>query len=109
MIKKLKEYLLYRRNKKIAKRELTAIAATTLPLIQNASDKASNIVNFVTRLAEETKKMEGEQLIRMVLDDVSDMLETDNSRIIEIFSYLANMSPEDIQKILVHSLVETIS
>lgn len=108
MIKKLNEYLLYRRSKRIAKRELTAIAAATLPLIRNISDKGSSIVNFVTRLAEETKKVEGEQLIHMVLDEVSTILDTDNDRIVEILSYLANMSPEDIQKILVHSVVETI-
>lgn len=76
--------------------------------MRNISDKGSSIVNFVTRLAEETKEVEGEQLIRMVLDEVSTILDTDNDQIVEILSYLASMSPEDIQKILVHSLVETI-
>ena len=44
----------------------------------------------------------------MVLNEVSNALQTDNNRIIEILSYMANLSPQDIQKVLVHSAVETM-
>lgn len=108
MINKINEYLEYRRNKKIGKRELVKIAATVLPTIREVSDKGAYIVNFVVKLTNETKNIKGERLIELVLNEVSTTLQTDNSRIIEILSYMANMSPQDVQKILVHSMVETI-
>lgn len=108
MIKKIKEYLEYRKNKKIAKRELAKMAATTLPTIRKVSDNGTDIAKFIVKLTEETKNIGGEQLIEMVLNEVSNMLQTDNSRIIEILTYIANLSSKDIQKILVHSVIDTI-
>ena len=108
MIKRIKEYLEYRRNKRIAKRELAKMAATTLPVIREVSDKGTDIVKFIVKLTNETKNVEGERLIELVLNEVSNALQTDNNRIIEILSYLANLSPQDIQKVLVHSAVETM-
>lgn len=70
MIKTIKEYLEYRKNMRIIKRELIKITAAALPLVREIADK--------------------------------------NSRIIKIFTYIADLSPEDIQKILVHSMVETM-
>ncbi len=105
---KIKEFLEYRRNKKIAKKELARMAATTLPVIREVSDKGTNIVKFVVKLANETKNIKGEKLIQMVLDELSTALQTDNERIIEILSYMANLQPSEIQKILVHSMVETM-
>lgn len=108
MINRMKEYLEYRRNKKIAKRELVKIAATALPTIREVSDKGADIAKFVIKLTNETKNIKGERLIELVLNEVSTALQTDNSRIIEILTYMANMSPQDVQKILVHSVVETM-
>lgn len=108
MFKRIKERLEYRKNIKIVKKEIAAIVATTLPLIHTITSKSADITNFVTRLATETKNVEGEQLIQMVLDNVSDILNTDNNRIVEILTYLAGLTPEDIQKIIVHSVTETI-
>lgn len=108
MINRMKEYLEYRRNKKIAKRELAKMAATTLPVIREVSDKGADIVNFVVKLTNETKNIKGERLVELVLNEVSTALQTDNSRIIEILSYMANLKPDEIQKILVHSMVETM-
>lgn len=108
MINRMKEYLEYRRNKKIAKRELAKMAATTLPVIREVSDKGADIVNFVVKLTNETKNIKGERLVELVLNEVSTALQTDNSRIIEILSYMANLKPDEIQKILVHSVVETM-
>lgn len=108
MINKIKEYLEYRRNKKIAKRELARMVATTLPVIREVSDKGTDIAKFIIRLTNETRNIKGEKLVEVVLNEVSTVLQTDNNRIIEILTYMANLQPEDIQKILVHSVVETI-
>ena len=108
MIKRIKEYLEYRRNKRIAKRELAKMAATTLPVIREVSDKGTDIAKFIVKLTNETKNIKGERLVEMVLNDVSTALQTDNNRIIEILTYMASLSPQDIQKVLVHSAVETM-
>ena len=108
MIKRIKEYLEYRKNKKIAKIELAKMAATTLPVIRKVSDKGADIVKFIVKLTNESKNVEGERLVGMVLNEVSDALKTDNNRIIEILTYMASLSPEDIKKILVHSIAETL-
>ena len=108
MIKRIKEYLEYRRNKKSAKRELSKMAATTLPVIREVSDKGTDIAKFVVKLTNETKNIKGERLIELVLNEVSTALQTDNNRIIKILTYMASLSPEDIQKVLVHSVVETM-
>ena len=108
MIKRIKEYLEYRKNKKIAKREFAKMAATILPVIRNVSDKGADIVKFIVKLTNESKNVEGERLVEMVLNEVSAALKTDNNRIIEILTYMASLSPQDIQKVLVHSAVETM-
>ena len=108
MINKFKEYLEYRRNKKIVKRELAKMAATTLPVIREVSDKGTDIAKFVVKLTNDTKNVEGEKLVEMVLNELSTALQTDNNRIIEILTYMASLSPQDIQKVLVHSVVETM-
>lgn len=108
MINRIKEYFEYRKNKKIAKRELAKMAATTLPVIREVSNKGTDIVKFVVKLTNETKNIDGERLVEMVLNEVSTALKTDNNRIIEILTYMASLSPQDIQKVLVHSAVETM-
>ena len=105
---KIQEYLEYRRNKKVAKRELVKMAATTLPVVRGLSDKGTDIVNFIIKLINETKNVEGERLVELVLNEVSTVLQTDNNRIIEILTYMASLSPQDIQKVLVHSVAETM-
>ena len=109
MINRIKEYFEYRKNKKIAKRELAKMAATALPVVREVSDKGNDIAKFVIRLTNETKNIKGERLVEIVLNEVSTALQTDNNRIIEILTYMASLSPEDIQKILVHSVAETMS
>lgn len=108
MLNKIKKYFEYRKNRKIAKREIVAIAATILPLIHTVASKSVDITNFITRLATVTKNVEGEQLVQMILDNISGILNTDNNRILEIFTYLVELSPADINKILVHSISETM-
>ena len=108
MIKRIKEYLEYRKNKRIAKRELAKMAATTLPVVREVTSKGADIAKFVVKLTNETKNIKGERLVELVLNEVSTALQTDNNRIIEILTYMANMSPQDIQKVLLHSMVETM-
>ena len=108
MINKIKEYFEYRRNKRIAKKEIARMAATTLPVIREVSDKGTDIAKFVVKLTNETKNIKGERLIELVLNEVSTALRTDNNRIIEILTYMASLSPQDIQKVLVHSVAETM-
>ena len=108
MINRIKECLEYRKNKKIAKKEIAKIAATTLPIVREVSDKGTYIAKFAVKLTNETKNVKGERLVEMVLNEVSTALKTDNNRIIEILTYMASLSPQDIQKVLVHSAVETM-
>lgn len=103
MINKFKEYLEYRRNKRIAKRELA-----NLPVIRELSDKGTDIAKFVVKLTNETKNIKGEKLVELVLNELSTALQTSNNRLIEILAYITSLSPEDIQKIIVHSVVETM-
>lgn len=107
MLKKIKEYIEYRKNKKIAKKAMVSIAATVLPTVRELSEKGTFIVKFVTRLANETKNIESDELVKTVLSEISDVLKTSESRLIEIFTYMAGLSGEEINKILVHSIVET--
>lgn len=108
MINRIKEYFEYRKNKKIAKKELARMAATTLPVVREVSDKGADIAKFVVKLTNETKNIKGERLVELVLNEVSTALQTSNNRLIEVLSYVASLSPEDIQKIIVHSVVETM-
>lgn len=108
MIERIKKYLEYRRNKKIAKRELAKMAAVVLPAVRAVSDKGAEIVQFVVKLTNETKNVNGEKLIEMVLSETAGALQVDNSRIMEVLTYMVNLKPEDIQKILDHSLDESI-
>lgn len=53
MIKKFKEYLEYRHNKKIAKRELAKMAAAILPVIRDTAEKSADIARLIVKLAED--------------------------------------------------------
>ena len=108
MFTKIKSYFEYRKNKKIAKREITAIAATTIPLIRNFTTKSSDIYKFIVKLSEESKNVKGEELFQMILTELADLLNTNESRIVEIASYITTLSPQEIQNIITHSVVETI-
>ena len=109
MIERIKNYLEYRRNKKIAKRELAKMAAAVLPAVRTVSDKGAEIVQFIVKLTDETKNVNGERLIEMVLGEAAEALQVDSSRIAEVLTYMANLKPEDVQRILVHSVGETVT
>ena len=107
MLNKIKEYFRYKKNAKTTKREIAKMAAITLPTINDVLERKAEILKFVTKLTDETKNIEGEKLIEMVLNEVSSALQSDNGRIIQILSYIAKLEPRDIQKIITHAIVET--
>lgn len=109
MIERIKKYFEYKRNKKLAKRELAKTALIMLPIVREISDKGSDIVQFIVKLANATSDINGEKLIEMVLSEISSALQVDNNRIIEVLTYMAKLQPEDIQRILIHSVGETIA
>ena len=76
MMNKIKTYLEYTRNKRIAKRELAKITAAALPVIREVSDQTVDIANFIMKLAKETKNISDEKFVEMVLSEVSAALQT---------------------------------
>lgn len=108
MFNKIKEYITYRKNKKIAKRELMKMAATTLLVIREFAEHKADTLDFIKNTALAAKDMDGSELVNMFINAVADMFSADHDRFIEVGSYLITLSPEEIQKILMHSMVETI-
>lgn len=102
-----KDYIKYRKDCKVAKREFTKMAVTTLPLINKLTKKSSEIGNFLLNLVESAKGLSGDALYEVVISEIANLLKTNESRLIEILTYMATLSPEDMQKILVHSVVES--
>ncbi len=107
MTKRIREYIVFRKNKKTAKREFAAIAANSLPFFKTLSDRSSGVISFVSKLISTTKNMDGEEFVKAALNGLAKALRTSDSRIIEILTYMAGLSAEDMQKILVHSMLET--
>lgn len=108
MFNKINEYITYKRNKKIAKRELAKMAATTLPVIREFAEHKTDTLDFIKNTALTAKEMDGSELVNLFIDSVANMFSVSHERFIEVGSYLIGLSPEEIQRILVHSIVETI-
>lgn len=107
MINKIKEYLEYKKTKKNVKRELAVIGATFLPLISNAGNITGTIVSFVSKMSNELNGVGGEKFFELLLDELSKTLQTDNERLIEIFSYIAQLSPKEIHSIVTDAIINT--
>lgn len=108
MIKMMKEYFQYRKSRKFVKRKLMEVAAKELPVIEETTKKGNDIINFITRLVNATKNVENEKLIALVLNEVSSLLQTNSNRFIETLTYMANLQPQEIQKILAYSVVHSM-
>lgn len=108
MFNKIKEYLEYRKNKRIAKMELMQMLSTTLPSIREFAETKANTLEMIKHTALATKGMEGSELVNSVIDSVANMFSINHEKFIEIGSYIVRLSPSDIQKIIVHSMVETL-
>lgn len=108
MFQRMNDYLKYRACRIIVKRELVTMAAALLPAVSDFAEKKANTLQFIQKVIDSGKNLEGEQLIRMILDQAADKLATDQARLIRILQYMASLSPEDMRRILVHSMVETM-
>ena len=100
-------YFEYLKNKKLAKREMAKLMATTLPLVNEVNSKNADIARFAIDLIEACKGMKSDVLVNKIISESCILLETTQPRLIEIFKYLMSLKPNDIQKILVHSAVHT--
>lgn len=108
MFRKMREYLKYQTNRNTVKRELVAMAAAALPVVRGFTEKKADTLQFIQKVVDSGKSLEGEQLVNMLLEQIADKLATDKTRLIQILQYMASLSPEDMRKILVHSMVETM-
>ena len=106
MIKKIKDYIEYRKNLRAVKKELVKAAATTLPLVSKTASNALRLVNFATYVMEECAKLGGDNLADRLQEIISDAIktfaakfETDESSLFETVQYIARMSPEEIRKV----------
>ena len=80
MLKRIKEYIQYKRNKRITKKEFVKIGAVVLPAIRVFSEKKSDLLHFVMQLAEESRTMNGEDLFALIIKEVTDKLAADQTR-----------------------------
>ena len=108
MVNKIKEYLKYRKNKKIVKREMAVIGASFLPIISNASVISKDISLFISKLSKELNAVGGERFIEMLLNELSSVLQSDNERIVEILKYISKLSPKEIHAIITDAMVNTM-
>jgi hypothetical protein len=108
MFENIKANKEYRRNKKIAKRELAKIMANTLPTVNKITVKGVDVLNFVNKTIEASKNVSGEEVIKIILSNLAEVLKTNESRIVEIFTYMASLSLEDREKIISHSVINTM-
>lgn len=107
MVNKIKSYLEYIHNRRVAKKEMAKLLSTTLPVINELNEKTVNIAKFILKLTDASKNIEGEKLIQMVLEEISNILQTDNNRLIEVLSYIAQQTPQDIQKVIFNAIIKT--
>ena len=108
MFENIKANKEYRRNKKIGKRELVKIMANTLPTVNKITVKGVDVLNFVNKTIEASKNVSGEEVIKIILSNLAEVLKTNESRIVEIFTYMPSLSPEDREKIISHSVINTM-
>lgn len=100
---RIREYLEYKKNKKIAKREMAKLAATTLPLVNQASEKSADIIKFVLHLVDAAKDAKDEKLLEIVVHEIAILIDKNEKQIINVLSYMAGLSRDDIMKIVFYS------
>ena len=67
---KIREYIEYRRNKKIVKRELAKLGATALLTISQTVTQSADIMNFITRLVKEVENVGADEFIKTVREEI---------------------------------------
>ena len=108
MFGKVKRYFKYRKNVKTVKRELAQTAANTLLLFTKTTSGALDFVNFISHVAGECGKLEGQELISAVIGEIADKLETDETRVFEIIQYIFTLDIKDLKEIVTKAQVETL-
>lgn len=108
MLRKIKEYIIYRKKKRAIQKELINIATTTLPVLKEFTERKAETAKFFFRILDSTKTVDEDQLVLEVMKLLADKLAIEQSRLLEIIQYMASLSPDEIQKILVHSMIETM-
>ena len=108
MFGKIKEYFIYRKNVNTVKGELAESAANILPLFAKTTSEALDLVNFMSHVASECGKLEGQELISAVTGGIADKLETDETRVFEIIQYIFTLDIKDLNKIVTKAQVETL-
>lgn len=79
MFENIKANKEYRRNKKIAKRELAKIMANTLPTVNKITVKGVDVLNFINKTIEASKNVSGEEVIKIILSNLAEVLKTNES------------------------------
>ena len=74
MFQTIKHYITYRKAYKTAKRELALLAAKVLPAVRTFSEKRLQTLQFIQKLADSTKNLEGEVLIQELLEATAEKL-----------------------------------
>ena len=102
-----REYFEYRKNRKAAKREMAKTMATALPVVNGLVEESTIIGELFKKLVVASKNVKTEELYPLIISELANAFKTNESRLIETLTYMATLSPEDMQKILVHSVVES--
>lgn len=68
MRNKIKEYLDYQKNKRIAKRELARMLSAFLPSMRKLAESKAITLDTIHRTALAAKDMKGSELVRLAID-----------------------------------------
>lgn len=109
MLKRIREYFNYKKNKKIAKRAIINTTATILSAVNKFVENKADNINFISKLIDSAKEIDNGELITMVIGELIDKFALDNEKIIKLIQNISNLSPEDISKIVTYSMIDIVT
>lgn len=74
----MKNYITYLKNKKIAKREMTKLMATTLPLVNELVENGTDIVNTIINLIKSCDGLTGDDLRKEFIVGLAEIVHDTN-------------------------------
>lgn len=77
-MRKFKEYLEYMRNKKIAKREMTKLMATTLPVVNELIENKTGIVKTIINLIKSCDGLTSDDLRKEFITGLAEIVHDTN-------------------------------
>ena len=104
-MKKFNEWIEYRKNKKIVKRQ---IMATSLPTIRKVVTNSSDISKTILSIVDACKDTTKDELIATTIAVLAEKFEEDEIRVYDTVKYITTLSPDDIRKIVIDATVETM-